>query len=98
MREGNARRLPGFVYVKTRSGLVIPFKPPALDYVSAAERELEREPTYLLTTPGPTYEGRIVRAADGELELWLERVDDGQADELEQRAAAAEPARIAGPL
>ena len=70
------RRPPGFVYVKTRSGLVIPFKPPELDPVSSAAREAEREPSYLLTTPGQAYEGRIVRGADGEPELWLEAVVD----------------------
>ena len=71
-----SKRLPGFVYVKTASGLVIPFKPPRLDLESAAAREAEREPAYLLTTPGPSYRGHIVRAADGEPELWLERIDD----------------------
>lgn len=71
-----SRRLPGFVYVKTRSGLVIPFKPPALDPVAAAERQAEREPApYLLTTPGQAYEGHIHVGQDGEPELWLSPVD-----------------------
>lgn len=63
----------GYVFVKTASGLVIPFKPPALDYVSASERELGQ---YLLTTPGQAYEGHIALGEDGEPELWLEPVDD----------------------
>lgn len=71
-----AKRLPGFVYVKTRSGLVIPFKPPELDLESAVQRDAAREPApYLLTTPGPTYRGYIRHGADGEPELWLELVE-----------------------
>ena len=87
----SARRLPGFVFVKTASGLVIPFKPPKLDPESAAAREAEREPSrYLLTTPGQAYAGYVRLGADGEPELWLEPVDDlaAAADEIDAAAAA----------
>lgn len=82
----SSKRNAGHVFVKTASGLVIPFKPPELDYVSARERELEREPpaceppAYLLTTPGQAYAGRVIVAADGERELILEPVDSIGAD------------------
>lgn len=73
------KRKEGHVFVKTASGLVIPFKPPALDYVSAAGRESEREPDaelFLKTIPGQAYEGYIVHGDDGEPELWFKPVDN----------------------
>lgn len=78
----SSKRNHGHVFVKTASGLVIPFKPPALDYVAATTREAERVPAYLLTVPGQAYAGHIVRADDGEPELWLEPVDSIGADPL----------------
>jgi hypothetical protein len=88
--ERKRKRTSGHVFVKTASGLVIPFKPPELEPVAAAEREAERKPAeYLLTSPRQAWRGYIVRAADGEPELWLEALDVEATDEL-IRAAIVE--------